>query len=316
MREMLWKFQLIRREMEPKVSVVIATYNRSNVLTLAIQSVIKSSFQEWELIVVSDASTDDTKEVVNSFSDSRIKFVELSTNSGNQSTPNNEGIKQASGKYIAFLSHDDLWFPDHLERVTHYLEQNDADLVLSQGFNILVSDGTELISVFPDNLYNPYFGYSPASLWLIKKEVIERAGGWQMHTEIRTAPSQDLLIRLFRAKCKMMVLPVATAIIFPSGRRAGCYKNRDSGEQENYIELLNNPTALRIKLLEESLNGYLIKEKINSYKIGYLFYRLVIGVLKNTCRLFDVNPVYFSALLHHKRKGLYIKKLKKIRGLR
>jgi len=92
----------------PLVSVIIATYNRSNVLAIAIKTVLAQTYPQWELLVIGDACTDDTAAVVAGFGDVRIRFHNLAQNVGEQSGPNNEGMQQAKGKYFAFLNHDDL----------------------------------------------------------------------------------------------------------------------------------------------------------------------------------------------------------------
>src|SRR5687768_2420846 len=83
----------------PLVSVVIATYNRARVLAHAIESVRRSSLTDWELLVVGDHCTDETSEVVASFSDERITYINLPYNVGEQSGPHNEGISRARGRY-------------------------------------------------------------------------------------------------------------------------------------------------------------------------------------------------------------------------
>ena len=95
----------------PLVSIVIATYNRSQVVAHAIASVRRSTITDWELIVVGDHCTDDTEAVVAGFADPRITWVNLAENAGEQSGPNNEGIRRARGRYLAFLNHDDLVLP-------------------------------------------------------------------------------------------------------------------------------------------------------------------------------------------------------------
>ncbi|OVE80458.1 hypothetical protein BVY01_00290 [bacterium I07] len=116
----------------PLVSIIVATYNRSNILYYALSSLIKSIFQEWECIVVGDACTDDTENVISSLGDSRIRFVNLKENFGEQSGPNNYGCELARGKYIAFLNHDDMWFPDHLTSCISYIEKWKTIMTLQQ----------------------------------------------------------------------------------------------------------------------------------------------------------------------------------------
>jgi glycosyltransferase involved in cell wall biosynthesis len=73
----------------PLVSIITATYNRSNILPYTIASVLRSTFEDWELLVVGDACTDDTEQVVSAFNDPRIRFFNLAQNVGEQSGPNN-----------------------------------------------------------------------------------------------------------------------------------------------------------------------------------------------------------------------------------
>src|SRR5688572_3928903 len=78
----------------PTVSVVMATYNRSNLLPLVIHTVLWQTFTDWELLVIGDACTDDTEAVVKSIGDPRIHFFNLPVNCGDQSGPNNEGMRR------------------------------------------------------------------------------------------------------------------------------------------------------------------------------------------------------------------------------
>src|SRR5271166_2413327 len=89
---------------------------RASVATPVV-SVILQTFTDWELLVMGDGCTDDSAEVVARFTDPRIRFVNLPERVGDQSGPNNEGARIARGRYIAYLNHDDLWFPDHIERM-------------------------------------------------------------------------------------------------------------------------------------------------------------------------------------------------------
>jgi Glycosyl transferase family 2 len=85
----------------PRVSVIIPTYNRSNVLRHAIASVLRQSFADYELLVVGDGCSDDSAAIVAGFADARIRWINLPVNSGHQSAPNNEGLRQARGELIA-----------------------------------------------------------------------------------------------------------------------------------------------------------------------------------------------------------------------
>ena len=92
----------------PRVSVVITTYNRASLLPRAVYSVLAQTYEDYELVIVDDCSTDDTPEVVRTFADSRIRAIRHADNMG-QSAAVNTGIRLARGEYIAFLDDDDEW---------------------------------------------------------------------------------------------------------------------------------------------------------------------------------------------------------------
>lgn len=105
----------------PKVSVIIPTYNRAELLKQAIASVLAQTYGDFELIIVDDGSTDDTKSVVESIGDNRIKYI-WQTNQ-QRCVARNAGIAAAEGEYLAFLDSDDLWLPKKLELQLAAIEQ-------------------------------------------------------------------------------------------------------------------------------------------------------------------------------------------------
>jgi glycosyltransferase involved in cell wall biosynthesis len=107
----------------PKVSVIIPTFNRAEFLRPAITSVLNQTFQDFEVIVVDDASKDDTREIVDRFHDSRIKYLYRETNGG-EASARNAGILNSNGQYIAFLDDDDEWLPEKLSLQVDLLEHS------------------------------------------------------------------------------------------------------------------------------------------------------------------------------------------------
>lgn len=110
------------------VTVIIPTYNRADVLPRAIESVLAQTYEEFELLVVDDGSTDRTPEVLSSFDDGRLRVESHETNRG-ANAARNTGIDEADGKYVAFLDSDDTWYPEKLERQLGRLERADEDCV-------------------------------------------------------------------------------------------------------------------------------------------------------------------------------------------
>ena len=115
----------------PKISVIMSVYNGEDYLAEAIESVLGQSFEEWELIVVNDCSTDRTGEILQQFAlrDARVKVV---TNEINLRLPSslNKALLLANGKYIARMDADDICLPERLEKQYLFMEQN-ADVALS-----------------------------------------------------------------------------------------------------------------------------------------------------------------------------------------
>jgi glycosyltransferase involved in cell wall biosynthesis len=106
----------------PKVSVIIPTYNeRADFLRAAIRSVEKQTFQDFEIIIVDDGSTDETARVVHDFADPRIHYLRHGRNLG-EPAARNTGMRHTSGQYLAFLDDDDEWLPRKLEKQVSLLD--------------------------------------------------------------------------------------------------------------------------------------------------------------------------------------------------
>ncbi|MDY6854700.1 MAG: glycosyltransferase [Thermodesulfobacteriota bacterium] len=97
------------------VSIIIPTYNRAHLLRRAIQSALVQTYRHFELIVVDDASTDNTEEIIKKLNDPRIRYIRHKTNKGG-SAARNTGIKNAQGEFIAFQDSDDEWLLEKLEK--------------------------------------------------------------------------------------------------------------------------------------------------------------------------------------------------------
>ncbi len=108
-------FRFYLREENAKVSVIIPTFNRGNLIEKSIKSVLNQTYQNFEVIVVDDGSTDNTSNVIEKINDDRIKYIKLNNNKG-ASNARNIGIKKARGKYISFQDSDDLFYPNKLEK--------------------------------------------------------------------------------------------------------------------------------------------------------------------------------------------------------
>ncbi|MBV6627760.1 MAG: glycosyltransferase family 2 protein [Rivularia sp. (in: Bacteria)] len=129
--------------LSPKVSVIIPTYNRAHLVQDAVESVLNQTYQDFELIVIDDGSTDNTKEVLAVYKD---KLAYIYQENRGRSSARNHGIKIAQGEYIAFLDSDDVWFPDKLERQVPILEYAPSDVVLVHGYKCMVDKNLQPVA--------------------------------------------------------------------------------------------------------------------------------------------------------------------------
>jgi glycosyltransferase involved in cell wall biosynthesis len=129
----------------PIVSVVIPTYNREEVIGRALNSVLGQTFQDFEVLVCDDASTDTTVDRIKGYieKDNRIKLFQLSSNQGPASA-RNLGMINSQGRYIAFLDSDDEWMPEKLERQVERMETEPPDVGVCLCGALIVKDGDTL----------------------------------------------------------------------------------------------------------------------------------------------------------------------------
>lgn len=112
--------------MNELVSIIMPSYNTGRFIKETIDSVISQTYKNWELLIVDDCSTDNTYDVVSNFlGDERINFFKNEKNSG-AAVSRNKALREAKGKWIAFLDSDDLWTPEKLERQISFMENKNC----------------------------------------------------------------------------------------------------------------------------------------------------------------------------------------------
>ena len=197
----------------PRVSVVIPTHNRSHLVTRAIESVLAQTYRGFELVVVDDASSDNTADVVGRIDDPRLRYVRLPKNRG-ESGAQNAGIAEARGEWVAFLDDDDEWLPGKLEcQLARVDELADAQIgaVLCR-CSVRTEDGIRAPQrrgelpegEITDNLLAHKQLMTP-SVYMAKRSALLAAGGFD--ETMRWAQDQDLWLRLSQAGCHFAVVP-------------------------------------------------------------------------------------------------------------
>lgn len=114
--------------MKDLVSIITPCYNSAEFIEETIQSVLNQTYENWEWLITDDLSKDNTVEIIRKYNDPRIKLVALEKNGGAGNARNNS-LERAQGRYIAFLDSDDLWYPEYLETMTDYMQENNVELV-------------------------------------------------------------------------------------------------------------------------------------------------------------------------------------------
>lgn len=181
-------------------------YNSAAFIAQSIQSVIEQTWQDWELIVVDDGSTDDTAEIVKRFAaaDARVKYI-YQTNQ-RQAHARNTGIRASSGDLIAFLDNDDLWLPRKLELQRQAIDDNQSDFVFSNGFVFLDYNTTDESRDFPI-ITGRFTGQEmldlevirnriPMLTVLVRREVLTAAGGFDVDERYWGSDDYELWCRL------------------------------------------------------------------------------------------------------------------------
>ena len=246
----------------PRVSVIIPTYNRSAVLRHAITSVLAQTFTDFELLVVGDCCTDDSAAVVAGFADPRIRWFNLPANSGHQSGPNNEGLRQAKGELIAYLGHDDLWLPHHLQVLVAAIDGG-ADMV--GGLTEMVAPEGRLLEIAPPQLnYRAGFWMPPSAL-MHRRSLTVRIGGWRDYRELTIYPEADLIARAVTGGARLEIVARLTAVKFPAGWRKNVYRIAGGSEQAAWLaRMAGDPEFERhemARLIYAGKNGQMRRER-------------------------------------------------------
>jgi len=279
----------------PRVSVVTATYNRANVLRFSIESLRAQTFADWELLVVGDACTDDTAEVVRSFDDPRIRFLNLPVNSGEQATPNNEGVRQARGEFLAFLNHDDLWTPEHLAVCLDAIGNAD-----------FVSTATVVIDAAGRPRVNS--GWSaPASSWFLRRTLFDETGPWRPARELLVPPSQDWLFRA-RRHGVMRTVNVPTVLALHSGVRKNSYAARVWQENAAWAARLADDPQLLARLAAAVV-------PVDDLAVLPHIRRAAINIVRRLTAAVGLHPNSLYYALRFRRRGGFLDALRKTRGL-
>ena len=188
--------------MNPKTTIVIPTFNREDLVKKSVISSISQTYENIEVLVVDDCSTDNTEAVVRGIGDSRIKYIRLDTNSGPQ-VARNTGITAATGDYICFLDSDDEYSPDFIKECLEAVKKNPGCSVVYCGYNVIDENGRKLKTFLPapelkGNLYDyalNKLSLVPTPAFMIAKKCFDKI---EFDPRLPSWQDDDLFIKLSR----------------------------------------------------------------------------------------------------------------------
>ena len=292
--------------MDPKISVIIPTFNRPGVVQRAIRSIISQTFQDWELIVVDDCSTDNTFDIVNSFvvNNERIKYHKLERNSG-ANAARNQGIKLANAAIISFLDSDDEMHPLNLEKQDEKFASS-PDLALCYTGVDYYSGSTKVSEVhqrmrgsLEKYLFTNLKGLgSSTSGFAIRKGILEKTGGFD--ESMVSQQDLDLLVRVARFY----------NIDYIEGCNTKMYLNSDNRISDNPKSVIKGEEQFlkkhELRIRELGLYHHVARKLARKYALYSKDLRKAYSMLLSSIRY---RPTYFYAYLYaFKLPVLYFKR--------
>lgn len=183
------------------VSVIMPTYNHGKLIGNAIESVLNQTFQNYEIIIIDNYSEDNTKEIINSYNDTRIKYLKF-RNNGIIAASRNLGIKESKGEWVAFLDSDDVWYPSKLEKVKQVIIANPEVILVCHNerqINNGVPGRILPCGPFFNNMYERLLFEGNkllTSAVVAKRDILLSIGGFSVENKFVTVEDYEYWIRL------------------------------------------------------------------------------------------------------------------------
>jgi len=189
---------------EPLTSIIMPTYNHAQFIGEAVDSVLKQSFRNIELIIVDNYSEDNTRQIVESFNDDRIKYYKF-PNKGIIAASRNFGIRKSIGQYAAFIDSDDVWFTDKLKQQIYVLERDGAcqmvfcrfsvnQMNIQKSEKIMGPKNLKVNSFIYDELIR--YNFIVSSSVLLRSKILKEVGHFDEAESLRCAEDFDLWLRI------------------------------------------------------------------------------------------------------------------------
>ena len=250
-------------------SVIIPTHNRAGIIGRAIESVLEQTYQNWELIIVDDGSTDNTREIVESYNDGRIRYFWKKNEE--RSIARNFGIDKAEGTYISFLDDDDYYLPEFLLTFHKSIIKNNIPVAAFTCFEYIENNGVKSKNNIPVSLLNNPIRF----LWEIQtsirpfaihKDILKEE---KFKPECKYGEDFHLAIRI-AIKHKVFIIEEYLSVNRMHGRQ---------GTQSKFKRNYRTSAELSLMCIENLINENInqLKEHITKQKINNLINHKIYG---------------------------------------
>lgn len=269
-----------------KFSVIIPTYNRANDLRRCLDSLVLQTYQNFEVLVCDDGSTDNTKEVVEAYQGRLSIAYYWEENWGGPAHPRNIGIKHAKAEWICFLDSDDWWYPKKLEECVKFLNSadiiyHDLDVYVDAHKKPVKSSHTRQIksNAFNDLLVNGN-ALSNSSV-VVRKSTLERVGGISENKELISVEDWDCWLRIAKVTDRFTYLPLVLG---------GYLVGQNISRSMNHAASLETLALIHISSVDSEVDKSIVKKR--------LYYSLA--------RVYHINGNYRQALCLYIKSGLSV----------
>ena len=191
------------------VTVVVSTYNRPRALVSALQGVKWQTLAPKTVLVIGDRCSPETGEALKQVTGLPLRYINLRKRFGEQAGPNSVGAALAKTRYIAFLNHDDLWLPDHLQRAIATLEQQGADFLAARAAFAKADSSRNNQAIFygaspagrtlSQSFSAPFYLFEPVSAWVMTARASRLLKRWNPAATLYRPPLTDWTLRAWRA---------------------------------------------------------------------------------------------------------------------
>lgn len=280
------------------VSVIIATYNGAETLPYTLRSVLNQSFDDIEIFVIGDGCTDGSEAIVKGFGDSRLHWHNLPTNSGSQPAPNNEGLRRATGDYIAYCGHDDLWFPDHLAVMVAFMQARKLDFSYAYTASVKPSGTVWARGHLP--ITKTHTQHPPPSSWLHRSSLVKRAGPWpENYLQLFRNPDVTYFQDLFNT-ADPAVQPCPTLSVIKLGSSAyQSYRDKTDvvRDIEHYCDsIADDPAACRMALYQAIAEAFVDNYPTRSLPLRYAIGKGLEHIRYSLFDRLESHPIFWPML--------------------